>query len=119
MSIETRILLENITTESSDSTYSYGDKKIGAGYHKSNNGVHTAYYKTRDFVGSIKIQGTLEIEPGESDWLDIEGTEVGLGADSTIFASSSVSRTFTGKFVWIRAAYNLQNGTIDQILYNQ
>lgn len=118
MSTENITLLENITTESTDSTYSYGTKQKGAGYYKNGNGVHTAVYQTADFIGSMKIQGTLAQEPGDSDWIDIEDTEVGLGYDSTIFLTNSKAVTFTGKFVWVRAAYNLQNGTISQIRYN-
>ena len=116
MSVESITLIENITTESPDSTFSYGDKKKGAGYHKNNDGVHTAVYQFDDFVGTVRIQGTLELYPGDDDWFDIDGTE--LGGDSTIFADDTYSNTFTGKFVWIRAAYNLQNGTITEIRYN-
>lgn len=118
MSTQTETLLENARTESTDSTYSYGDKKKGAGYHKNNDGVHTAVIRTDSFIGSVKIQGTLVAEPGEEDWLDIDGTEVGLGADSTLFLTDTKTISFTGKYVWIRAAYNLQNGTITKILYN-
>lgn len=115
MSTENYILVSNISTESTDSSYAYSSKNKGAGYNKNNDGVHTVVYSLDSFVGTIKMQGTLELYPGDSDWVDISGTE--LGGDSSVF-SSSQSRTFTGKFLWIRAAYNLQNGTISQIRYN-
>ena len=118
MTIETRILLESESTQSTDSTYSYSDKKKGAGYHKNNDGVHTVHYQTDSFIGSIKMQGSLAVEPGDGDWIDIDDTEVGLGEDSTLFVDESKTLTFTGKFVWVRAAYNIQNGTIVQILLN-
>jgi hypothetical protein len=69
-----------------------------------------------EFVGTVKIQATLELYPGDNDWFDVAGTEV--GGDSTVINSSAYSYTFTGKFTWIRAAYNLQNGTITEIRYN-
>jgi hypothetical protein len=42
---------------------------------------------------------------------------LGIGDDSTLWATPQ-SVNFVGNFVWIRAAYNLQNGTITQIQYN-
>lgn len=115
MSTENHILVANISTESVDSSYAYSIKNKGAGYNKNGDGVHTVVYTLDSFIGTIKIQGTLELYPGESDWVDVAGTD--LGGDSSVF-SSSQNRTFTGKFIWIRAAYNLQNGTINQIRYN-
>jgi hypothetical protein len=117
MTVETITLLENITTEASDSTYSYGDKQKGAGYHKNNDGAHTAVYQFNNFIGTVKLQGTLESYPGDNDWFDISGTEI--GGDSTQIFEDAYSRTFYGKFVWVRAAYNLQNGTITEIRYIQ
>lgn len=117
MSKESRILLENITLEAADSEFSYGEKKVGAGYHRKNDTVTTVIYDVNEFKGSIKIQGTLEIYPGESDWIDIDDTTVGVGEDSSAWVSAT-SVNFTGNWVWIRAAYNLQDGTITQIRYN-
>lgn len=117
MSNEIYKLAENISVESIDSAYSYTDKLPGAGYHRVLNPVHTAVYSVDSFVGIIKLQGTLSIDPVEADWFDIENTELGLGSDSSLWTKSK-SVNFSGNFVWIRAAYNLQNGTIASILYN-
>jgi len=117
MSIESIVLLSNITAEADGSTYSYGDKQPGAGYHRRGDGVHTATYTVDSFIGSIKIQGTLTLYPSDDDWFDINGAEIGLGSDSSAWTTTN-SFNFTGNFVWLRAAYNLQNGTITQILYN-
>lgn len=115
MPVENYILLQNITLESQDSSYDYSNKNKGSGYYKNNDGLHTVVYAVDSFVGTIKLQGTLELYPAESDWTDIAGTE--LGGDSSVF-SASQNRTFVGKFLWIRAAYNIQNGTIVEIRYN-
>lgn len=117
MSTETIVLLSNITAEAPDSTYTYTDKHPGAGYHRRGDGLHTATYTVDSFIGSVKIQGTLALYPGDSDWFDIDGTELGLGSDSSAWTATN-SINFTGNFVWLRAAYNVQNGTITEIRYN-
>lgn len=117
MSTENRILLSNISTESLNSSFTYGDKKQAAGYNRLFNPLHTATYQVDSFIGTIKIQGTLSLYPAEGDWLDIPGTEIGLGDDSSAWTTTN-SVNFTGNYVWIRAAYNLQNGSIVAIRYN-
>jgi hypothetical protein len=119
---QSRTLLENITSIST--TAQYGDRKIGAGYYRNGDGVHTAYIVVNAFLGDIVIQGTLEQYPSsdDADWVDV----VTFAGDSTLYNQpnndDSVdydrNDTFTGKFVWIRAKYTLQNGTIREIRYN-
>ena len=125
---ESRTLLENITAETGNSQtgffYVYGDKKIGAGYYKNGDGVHTVYTIVNAFLGDITIQGTLEQYPStdDTDWVDITT----FAGDSTLYNQPNnndavdydFSDTFTGKFVWLRAKYELQNGTIREIRYN-
>ena len=123
MAIETITLVENITTEATDSSFVYSTKSPGPGYHKNGDGVGTVFYSTNDFIRTLKLQGTLAQYPGEDDWVDIENTALGLGEDSTVFQedknpSFTTNITFTGKFVWVRAAYNLQNGTLNTIRDN-
>jgi hypothetical protein len=115
MSLESQILLTNISTESQDSSFLYSEKKQGAGYNRRSSNLHTLIYFLDNFSGTIKIQGTLSLNPAETDWADIENTEI--GGDSSFF-SDARSITFSGNFVWLRAAYNLQNGTITEIRYN-
>jgi hypothetical protein len=117
MSIESTILLENVTAEAAGSTLSYSDKQKGAGYHKRYGGLHTYTYETDSFMGLVKLQGTLQLYPGDNDWVDIADSEINATDDSTIIQSVE-SGNFTGNFVWIRAAYLLQDGTIASIRYN-
>ena len=117
MSTENRILLSNITSEATDSEFSYSEKHPGAGYHKNFDVLHTAVYSVDAFVGVIKLQATLALNPRDSEWFDIEGTAIGLDDDSSAW-TNTISINFTGNFVWIRAAYNLQNGTITLVRYN-
>lgn len=119
---QSRTLLENFNTVST--TAQYTDKKIGAGYHKNGDGVHTVYVIVNAFLGDITIQGTLEQYPSsdDSDWVDVTT----FAGDSTFYNQPNnndavdydFSETFTGKFVWIRAKYTLENGTIREIRYN-
>jgi len=115
MRYKSTVILENTSTESSDSAFSFSEKYEGAGYHNLANNTHTVQYMLDNFSGTVKMQATLAIDPGTDDWSDIAGTEI--GGDSTTF-SDSQSVSFSGNYVWIRAAYNLQNGTITQIRYN-
>jgi hypothetical protein len=117
MSNDTIVLLSNAKTESSDSSFTYSEKRPCAGYHRQIDCVHTAVYNVSTFVGTIKLQATLELDPAESDWFDITDTNLGAGHDSAYWTTAH-SVTFIGNFVWIRAAYNVQNGTIDSIQYN-
>lgn len=58
----------------------------------------------------------------DADWVDV----VTFAGDSTLYNQPNnddrvdydFSQTFTGKFVWIRVKYKLENGTIREIRYN-
>lgn len=118
---ETHKILENITTLTAAS---YSSKKKGAGYYKNGNGVHTVHYIVNAFLGTITIQGTLAQYPSDNDndWVTVDT----FAGDSTLYNQPNnndaidydYTTTFTGKFVWIRVKYELQNGTIREIRYN-
>ncbi len=114
MSTENKDLLSNVSDVTTG--FSYGSKNKGAGYNKFNDGLHTVVYEFDNFVGEVKLQGTLELYPGDNDWFDITGTTVTVD-DSTPLISNETAN-FVGKFVWIRAAYRLDQGTISRIRYN-
>jgi hypothetical protein len=117
MPTENYVLLENISSESQD--FAYGDKSKAAGYFNNNSTLHTLIATLDLFVGEIKIQGTLELYPSETDWVDIVfDSENPIEVSDSSAISSTLTRTFQGNFVWIRAAYRLENGTITQIRYN-
>jgi hypothetical protein len=120
MSIENIVLVSNYSTDTAPSTTFYSEKQKGAGYHKYNSGVHTAVFEFDNFKGSVKMQATLELYPGDDDWVDVtyDSISTSLDAlDSTPLVGTA-NCTFTGKFVWIRAAYTLEQGTITEIRYN-
>lgn len=123
MSFETINLLENITVSSaygrayqsgSDAdTVFYSVKNRGAGYYNISGGVQTILFHTEGFVGTIAVQATLELYPGDDDWFDIH-TET-FAVDSS---NSTRSVTLTGNFVFIRAAYHIEDGEIISVRYN-
>jgi hypothetical protein len=116
MSTETIVLLPSTSTEAVGTAFSYSTKQKGAGYNKHNDGVHTAVFQFDNFVGTVKIQGTLELYPVETDWFDIVGTTITVDDSTTL--TSNESRTFVGQFVYIRAAYSIEQGIITEIRYN-
>jgi hypothetical protein len=124
MSLEIHILAENITAESNDSTFSFSEKKPAAGYHLTRENTHTAIYNITEFAGAIKLQGTLAIDPSDQDWFNINNTEFGGNVDtlkigdSSILGTGVINTSFIGNFVWIRAAYNVQQGSISQIAFS-
>lgn len=116
MSTKSTILIENISALP-DPTNVYSEKRPGASYHRKNGGLHTYVYDIDSFSGVIKLQGTLASYPGEADWVDIDNTtEI---VDSFINGETvSLTNNFIGNFVWIRAAYVIENGSITQLRYN-
>ena len=120
MSIESIIVLESIGDQSPDlNTFTFTDKFKGAGFHRKHSGSHTIQFDLNSFEGNIKLQGTLELYPGENDWVDItynNGTAI-EAIDSTPITGSFV-RNFTGNWIWIRAGYILEQGNISLVRYN-
>ena len=112
MATESKILLDSITTATPDSSWVYSEKDQGPGYLKSGDGVATALISVDSFSGNVKLQATLAQYPGDDDWFDIGDAEVAV-QETTV----AQSITFTGKFMWIRAAYYFWEGSILQVRY--
>jgi hypothetical protein len=120
MSRESIVLISNYVDDSRPLEFSYSEKQKGAGYHTFNNGIHTAAFVFDNFKGGVKLQATLELYPGDNDWFDIvyDSVSTELAALDSTPIIGTASCTFTGRFVWIRAAYKLEQGTISEIRYN-
>ncbi len=120
MSTENIVLLSNANNDSQPLSWQYSDKNKGAGYHKNNDGVHTVAFEFNNFKGSVKIQATLELYPVDSDWFDViyDSSDTVLTSMDSTPITNNATCTFTGKFVFIRAAYMLEEGTITEIRYN-
>ena len=117
MAIENTVLLTVTSTESA--VYLYSDKQKGAGYYRRDYPLHTAVFQFNNFKGSVKIQATLVLYPSDDDWFDVQYDDGDTleAIDSTPLITTT-SRNFTGNFIWIRAAYRLEEGTITEIRYS-
>lgn len=124
MSIESIILLSNLSNDSIPTEWQYSAKQKGAGHHKYGNGLHTAVFQFDNFKGSVKLQGTLSLYPTDADWVDVDLVNPSTNLVETLDALDSTplidtaTRNFTGQYVWIRSAAMLEQGTITQIRFN-
>ena len=90
-----------------------GDKVKGDGYYGFSDGVHTVQTRVTNFVGTLKVQGSLVKDPTSTDWVDIDNIVVGDGSTAT---TNSYLNNFTGNFVWIRVSVTeFTAGTINNI----
>jgi len=116
MSNEITILLEN-----AENTGSFvSDKKTGSGYHQKYDNLHTFVLNFSNWRGVLKIQGTLEMFPGENDWFDLRdplNAKLEYGGDSSNY-NTVVTANSRGNFLWIRAVGTTDQGSIVEIRYN-
>ena len=129
---ETILSQQSHPGDSSNETLT-GDPYKGDGFYGRSDGLHTVQVSITDFIGRISIQGTLEVNPTESDWFTIElGTgamsvdTTGLIAEQNITfvdyaAATTNTKTynFIGNLVWVRAKIsNWTDGAINSIKLN-
>lgn len=90
-----------------------GIQQKGAGYSNTIGCNHTVSISVVNFIGRIYIQGSLASQPGPNDWFSIPlvgdipfvqfplnpSAPTGSGNGDT----SSVSYSFSGNYIWIRA----------------
>lgn len=108
--------LVSSTTHPSDSSVETitSDKAKGDGYYGRSDGLHTVQLKFTGFIGSFVMQGSLAIDPADSDWFDIDDTD--LTYNSTTDVAEILN--FTGNFVWIRTVIAFTDGTVNFVLLN-
>ena len=92
-----------------------GEKFKGDGYYGRSDGLHTVQINVDGVSGTIKMQGTLAVDPVEADYFDIANAEYNSGTDGS---TGSFMYNFTGNFVWIRAHVVYTDGTINSIKLN-
>ena len=73
------------------------DKVEGDSYYGYTDGIQTFAVSYTDFKGRVRIQGTLSLEPTDSDWFDIQ-IQGGLPASQGGYKQFPVTGTdgFTG-----------------------
>ena len=94
-----------------------GEKFKGDGYYGRSDGFHTIQYNISGFIGSIKVQATLAVDPLDADWFDIYTQNYPVSGDEG--TTGSFITNFTGNYVWIRTVVNAwTDGTINSIRLN-
>ncbi len=107
---ETIIIIEDV--DDPDVVEKYSGAIKGAGYHFQQ-GLHTFTYELEQFEGALTLQGTLQLFPGDDDWVDIDNTR--FDGD---YSTNITSDNFSGNFIWIRCKYLLTDGVIRRVRCN-
>jgi hypothetical protein len=74
-----------------------GDKAKSDSYYGYTDGIHSVSIKYNAFVGTVKLQASLSLNPAEADWGDIK-----LITKPTAYTGTEI-HTFKGNYVYIRA----------------
>lgn len=109
MSINRRSITIMDTTESAMNQFSETVK--GDSYYGYTDGLHTIQTIYNEYIGRLRIQATLSLEPADSDWFDIipetttgrrfnEAGYIQFNADAP--RTGSEAYTFQGNFTYIR-----------------
>lgn len=92
-------------------------KQPGAGYHQKYNNLHTFVISFSSWEGNLKLQGTLELYPGEDSWFNLyndNGEEISYEG----IHDSNYTVACQGNFTWIRVSGTTVSGTINQIQFS-
>ena len=104
----------------------------GPGYYGTTTGQQTiALTNTPNFLGTVLIQGTLSLDPAESDWFDLDdclfsyneaspGYNAGSGLGYSMNGNGlrTDSLVTTGLFAYTRAIVTATQGTVMFINFN-
>jgi hypothetical protein len=130
------LLPSNSHDNTSNPSTLVGERSKGAGFYGMGDGFHTVQIQLTNFIGTVKIQGSLATTPGDDDWLDVRispqggaysvdttglASKIGTITEVTYTSATTINKTynFTGNFVWIRAEVtNWTAGNVNRILLN-
>lgn len=122
------------TNTFSNSATLQSEKAKGDAYFGTSDGLHTIMIDLNDFIGTIKIQGSLADTPTDNDWFDADLSNDEFTVDTTgkvtdvvvdelaytLAETSKKSYNTIGNFVWLRADIsNWTAGTITRIELNR
>ena len=88
-----------------------GDKAKSDSYYGYTDGIHSVSIKYSAFLGTVKLQATLSLNPSDTDWGDIK-----LITKSTAHTGTEI-HTFKGNYVYIRTVID-RSGVGDGSTYD-
>ena len=101
----------NMLSTTSTDMNKYSTDVKGDSYYGYSDGLHSVQVIYEQFVGRVRIQATLSLEPSSTDWFDLvptttSGTEFN-GAGYVQFNSNEPGNlaecyTFTGNYTFVR-----------------
>ena len=83
----------------------------GDGYYSRADGFHTFQINTNSLTGTVVIQATLSVDPGDSDWFTVYENSYSDSTESQLV-------NITGNYVFVRAILTATQGTLRKILLN-
>lgn len=120
MASSSEIIISNQTHLGDSSVQTLtSDKFKGDGYYGRSDGFHTVQYNVDGFIGSIRTEATLAIEPIATDWFSVVGTTHNSTSDTDTNNTGGFVYNFTGNYVWVRVVVeNWTDGSIKTVLLN-
>tara|TARA_B000000565_G_scaffold255890_1_gene238781 strand:- start:1839 stop:2252 length:414 start_codon:yes stop_codon:yes gene_type:complete len=100
-----------LLTSNTGQEWNYVGERVRAdGWYGSVDGLHTVSIHYQDFIGRIKIQGTLSLNPDDNDWFDITLRGYTCSCDGAFIEfplnddpeSGVAAFTFCGNFTFLR-----------------
>jgi len=113
--------VSSFTASGGPLTYTSGSIDARPGIN-NNKALHTIAVYTKNFSGTLRVQGTMSSSPGSGDWFDI--TMDGAASQANTFSSSTTvtNYNFYGAYQNVRFSWGNDSGNtgvIDKILYRQ
>ena len=99
------------------STTFSSDRIKAVGYYKSLGTSQSIRFQSNDFVGSVKIEATLDSDPqADTDWFDAYTFPGDSAVDGSSAITTDYSITLRGNFTWVKATVeNFTGGNIGPI----
>ena len=113
--------VSSFTASGGPLTYTSGSIDARPGIN-NNKALHTIAVYTKNFSGTLRVQGTMSASPGSGDWFDI--TMDGVASQANTFSSSTTVTNYNFYGVYHNVRFSWGNdsgntGVIDKILYRQ
>ena len=113
--------VSSFTASGGPLTYTSGSIDARPGIN-NNKALHTIAVYTKNFSGTLRVQGTMSSSPGSGDWFDI--TMDGAASQANTFSSSTTVTNYNFYGVYHNVRFSWGNdsgntGVIDKILYRQ